>query len=118
MGYYIILPSLENAIIDNCEDCWIFIGPCQSTVFVRNCRNVKIRAICQQLRLEDSCDVVVEAIVGVQPVLENSYNVKFHSLSCSLPLQMLTNADKAGINCLENQVYESYDFTPRKTPNF
>lgn len=37
--------------MDNCNNCTAFIGPCYSTLFIRNCKNIKIRALSQQLRV-------------------------------------------------------------------
>lgn len=50
-GSFIVMRGMENVYIDTCQDAFIFIGPCHSTLFIRNCRNMKIRAIAQQLRI-------------------------------------------------------------------
>jgi hypothetical protein len=70
--------------VDSCKNCFVFIGPCYSTFFIRNCQNIKVRTIAQQLRIENSDNVIVEGIVGVKPVLEECKNIQFYSLGCKI----------------------------------
>lgn len=43
--------NLSNVYIDGCKDSSIFIGPCHSTLFIRNSKKLRIRALAQQLRI-------------------------------------------------------------------
>jgi protein XRP2 len=112
------MQSMENAYIDACSNCTVFIGPSRSTCFIRNCRNIRVRAISQQLRIENSENVEVEGVVGVRPVLEGCRHVSFYALGCKIYDDLIWQIEKAKIDIFDNQIYECYDFTPRKHPNF
>ena len=36
--------------IDECKNCRIFIGPCDSSIFIRDCYNCKLVFFCRQFR--------------------------------------------------------------------
>lgn len=79
---------------------------------------MKIRAIAQQLRVENSENIEIEAIVGVQPVLEDCRSIKFRSLACRMYEDLVWQMEKAKIDLFHNEIYECYDFTPKKQCNF
>jgi protein XRP2 len=45
-----ICDHCEMVTIDRCTNCRIFIGPCESSIFVRNCQDTKLVAACRQFR--------------------------------------------------------------------
>jgi protein XRP2 len=45
-----VLDHVEQVTIDDCDDCEIVIGPAESSVFVRDCKNCTFHVMCQQLR--------------------------------------------------------------------
>lgn len=94
------------------------MGPCHSTIFIRHCRNLKIRALSQQLRIENSENILIEGIVGVRPVLEGSHHIKFSELSMRIYDDLLWQMERAKLSIFHNQIFDCYDFTPKKPPNF
>ena len=51
--------QIAECKIDQCEDCDIVLGPCMSSVFIRNCSNCKFIVNCKQLRLRDCTNVQI-----------------------------------------------------------
>lgn len=47
---YFIFDITANVYIDDCSDLFIYIAPCESTIFIRNCRNMTIVAATKQFR--------------------------------------------------------------------
>ena len=47
--------------IDDCKNCRIFIGPCDSSVFIRDCYDCKCVFLCRQFRTRtcEDCDFQV-----------------------------------------------------------
>lgn len=99
------LKSVENVYIDGCKDSFIFVGPCHSTVFIRNCKNLRVWSISQQLRVSSSSSVHIEGIVGVRPVIEDCKQMKFSSLNCKIYADLLWQIQSANIDILSNQIY-------------
>jgi hypothetical protein len=48
---------------------------------------------------------MVEAIVGVKPVLESCRGIKFSSLSCKMYEDLVWQIEKANIDLFKNQIY-------------
>jgi len=73
-----LLDNSAAVTIDDCEGCRIYVGPCESSVFIRNTKNCRIVVACQQLRLRDcvGCDLMVAVCAG-QPVIESSRGIRF-----------------------------------------
>lgn len=40
----------EMVTIDKCTNCRIFVGPCESSVFIRDCTQMHMVVACRQLR--------------------------------------------------------------------
>ena len=56
--------------------------------------------------------------MGVRPVLDNCKHITFSCLSVPVHDDLFPQMERAGINVLDNQVFECYDFTPSKPANF
>ena len=48
-----LLDWSATVTIDLCRRCRIFVGPCESSVFLRDCEDIKAVIACQQLRTRD-----------------------------------------------------------------
>ncbi|KAJ1626288.1 tubulin binding cofactor C-domain-containing protein [Pavlovales sp. CCMP2436] len=103
----------EMVTIDRCQRCRIFIGPCESSIFVRNCVDIKLVASCRQFRTRDckQLDVLMHCVS--QPSIETSSAVRFGCLQYfyfALPAQF----EAAGMSVFNNRWSEVYNFTPAK----
>jgi hypothetical protein len=45
-----LMDSSSTVTIDECNNCDIYIGPVQGSVFIRNSRNCRVVVACQQFR--------------------------------------------------------------------
>ena len=64
--------------MDQCTNCTIIIGPCESSVFIRNIENSKIYAICQQFRTRDCKNLDIFLFCRTEPIIETSTQMKFN----------------------------------------
>lgn len=53
------MDSSSTLSIDDCENCRIFIGPSQSSVFVRTTKNSNLIIACGQFRSRDCKDLKI-----------------------------------------------------------
>jgi len=44
-------------MVDDLENCELFIGPCSGSVFIRTCKNCIVHAVCAQFRISNCSDV-------------------------------------------------------------
>ncbi|CAN0084102.1 unnamed protein product, partial [Laminaria digitata] len=63
--------------IDVCVDCRIFAGPCESSVFIRDCKDCTIVIACQQFRTRDCSGCTFFLFSATQPVIESSVDLRF-----------------------------------------
>ena len=61
--------------IDRCKRCRLFIGPCESSVFVRNCEDIRAVVACQQFRTRDVHKLDVLLLSPSQPSIEATTEV-------------------------------------------
>ncbi len=48
-----LLDTTAQVMVDACKNCNIFISPCESSIYLRNCENCRIVCMCQQFRARD-----------------------------------------------------------------
>lgn len=65
--------------VDFATNCRIFIGPCESSVFLRDCRRCRVVCACQQLRTRDCADVDLMLFCSTQPSIETTRDLR---ISC------------------------------------
>jgi len=63
--------------VDELLNCKVFIGPCESSVFIRDCRNCEFTVACKQLRVRDCRDVTFHLFSMTDPVIETSTDLTF-----------------------------------------
>jgi hypothetical protein len=102
----------EMVTIDRSRNCRIFIGPCESSIFVRNCSNVKLIAACRQFRTRDCEDLDVLMHCASQPSIETSKRVRF---GCFQFFYFALGAqfEKARLPVFNNRWSEVYNFNPK-----
>ena len=49
----LVLDWSAMVTVDRCQRCRIFLGPCESSVFLRNCDDIRAVIACQQFRTRD-----------------------------------------------------------------
>lgn len=69
---YFIFDITANLYIDDSENCFIFVAPCESTIFVRNCKNITMVAVTKQFRTYECHNCTFSLYCKSQPVIESS----------------------------------------------
>lgn len=80
-----IMNPLQQCHVDDCEDCFIYIGPTESSVFLRNCKNCTVVVACQQFRTRDCVDIKLGLYCYQQPTFENSNCIEICPFEYSYP---------------------------------
>jgi len=63
--------------IDRLRNCKVFVGPVESSCFVRNCENCEFIMACRQLRTRDLKNCTFRLLAGTDPVIERSTELTF-----------------------------------------
>eukprot|EP00854_Cymbomonas_tetramitiformis_P009976 gene9976-11812_t len=63
--------------IDDCKNCTIFIGPCETSIFIRDCTNCKCIFMCRQFRTRGCSDCDTMLYCCTRPVIETSKKMRF-----------------------------------------
>uniref|UniRef100_A0A915PEW2 C-CAP/cofactor C-like domain-containing protein n=1 Tax=Setaria digitata TaxID=48799 RepID=A0A915PEW2_9BILA len=113
----LLLDHLATVNIDDCEDCLIVIGPCEGSVFIRDCKNITLFTICQQFRSRDCTNMDVFLFCTTKPIIESSKLMRFHSLALSYD-KLEEHMMKASLSPFTNNWNNVHDFTPEDVPNF
>ncbi|CAF0969963.1 unnamed protein product [Rotaria sordida] len=96
--------------IDDCINCKIFIGPVHGSIFIRDSINCVLATICQQFRTRDCRDTYVYLSCTSQPIIEASHNIKFGCLTFNYQ-QLADQYKSADINPWNNNWGHIHDFT-------
>ena len=122
-NFYILDASVQ-VTLENLENCNVILGPTESSVFIRNCKNTSVSVYCQQfrygkyslqIRVRDCNDLTVFLYSSTDPIIESSKNIKFrpNTLSYSgLESQLLTTGLKDKPNKW-NLIYDFNDSWPK-----
>ena len=97
--------------IDDCEDCTLFIGPTESSVFIRNCKNCTCVFLCRQLRTRDCETCKIKLLCSTRPVIESSKDMAFGCFDCDYA-GLASQLKKARLPIFCNYWSSIYDFTP------
>ncbi|XP_040488496.1 protein XRP2 isoform X2 [Ursus maritimus] len=97
--------------IDDCTNCVIFLGPVKGSVFFRNCRDCKCTLACQQFRVRDCRKLEVFLCCATQPIIESSTNIKFGCFQWYYP-ELAFQFKDAGLSIFNNTWSNVHDFTP------
>lgn len=54
-----LMDNCTSVQVDECVNCHIFVGPCQASLFLRNCKKCTLICAVQQFRTRDCVDVDV-----------------------------------------------------------
>eukprot|EP00644_Phytophthora_capsici_P008653 jgi/Phyca11/7582/fgenesh1_pm.PHYCAscaffold_20_\ len=106
-----LLDHCTSVQIDACVNCRIVVGPCESSVFLRNCKRCTVVCAVQQFRTRDCEDVDVYLYCATGPIIETSSGLRF---SC-FPLTYFSLQQQfrqAKFSPWNNKWSEIFDFTP------
>ena len=107
-----VLDWSATVSVDRCSRCRLFIGPCESSVFLRNCDDIRAVVACKQFRTRDVDRLDVLLLTTSQPSVEATSEARFGCFSvhyAGLDEQL----HKAGLSPFNNRWAEPYNFTPK-----
>jgi len=109
-----LLDYSAQVTIDDSENCRFFIGPCESSVFLRNCKDCKAIVACQQFRLRDchNLDLLLYVSAG-QPSIETSDKIRIGCFQFAY-FDLQAQFDRAGLSVWNNQWSDVHDFNEIK----
>lgn len=102
--------------IDDCTNCRIFLGPIKSSVFFRKCVDCKCSVACQQFRMRDCRKMDIFLCCATQPIIESSSSIKFGCFQYYYP-ELGYQFKDAGLSIFNNNWSNIHDFTPSTDEN-
>lgn len=109
-----VLDHCAMVTVDNCKDCRIFVGPTESSIFIRDSSGCSCAVICRQLRTRDCKDCSILLHCRTKPIIESSSELRFGCYSWRYKgLQQQLEAAKMSV--LHNFWSYVYDFTPNNS---
>lgn len=109
----IIMDYSAQVIIEQCDNCNIFIAPCKSSVFIRNSKNISLISASQQFRCRDIEDSKFSIFSASSPAIEKTKNLKI-SCFCFRYTELFDLFIKADLNVWNNSWSEFIDFSDDK----
>ncbi|XP_073397553.1 protein XRP2 [Dendrobates tinctorius] len=97
--------------IDDCTNCRIFLGPVKGSVFFRDCKDCKCIVACQQFRTRDCRKMDIFLCCSTQPIIESSTGMKFGCFQFYYP-ELGAQFKDAGLSIFNNTWSNIHDFTP------
>ncbi|KAI0227932.1 Protein XRP2 [Lamellibrachia satsuma] len=97
--------------VDDCINCRIFLGPIKTSVFVRDCTDCKLMIACQQFRTRDCKKLDTFLCCTTQPIIEASTGMKFGCFQYHYP-ELEEQFQRAGLSVYNNNWSNVHDFTP------
>ncbi|XXQ34281.1 C-CAP/cofactor C-like domain-containing protein [Plasmodiophora brassicae] len=95
--------------VDFATNCRIFIGPCESSVFLRDCRRCRVVCACQQLRTRDCADVDLMLFCSTQPSIETTRDLRISCFQYSY-FSLAEQFQSAKLSVWNNQWFRVHDF--------
>lgn len=102
--------------IDDCINCRIVLGPVKGSVFFRDCKDIKCVVACQQFRTRDCKKMDVFLCCATQPIIESSTGMKFGCFQYYYP-ELAFHFKDAGLSIFNNNWSNIHDFTPVSEQN-
>ena len=107
-----ILDWSKGMYIDDCENCKIFCGPIDGSVFIRGSKNCQFSIIARQVRFRTCENLKVFTYCPTDPAVESSFNIFFAPFNAFFPHLkelFIKGSFKSGE---KNHIDTPYDFTP------
>jgi hypothetical protein len=104
----VVMDYSEQVQIDNVKNCKIFIGACESSIFIRNCSGCTFYTACRQLRLREVTDSTFYCFSTAEVHIEYSNTVKFAPFNGGYPEQK-SHFSSAKLPLDHNLWYDIFD---------
>eukprot|EP00744_Colponema_vietnamica_P003254 GILI01005012.1.p1 GENE.GILI01005012.1~~GILI01005012.1.p1 ORF type:complete len:359 (+),score=80.93 GILI01005012.1:183-1259(+) len=96
--------------IDNCQNCRIFLGPVESSLFIRDSHNCKGVMACRQFRTRGCSGWEILLYVATQPIIEASTDMHFGCFQYFY-FSLKDQFDNTNLSVWNNKWWEVYDFS-------
>ena len=107
-----VLDHCAQVTVDDAKRCTITIGPCEDSLFVRDCEDCVVHAVCRQLRTRNCVRCTFYLWVLTDPIIESSHSCEFGEWHTAYP-SLDAHFKAANLNTSEeNLCHKIYDFTP------
>ncbi|KAG3206687.1 hypothetical protein PC128_g651 [Phytophthora cactorum] len=106
-----LLDHCTSVQIDACVNCRIVVGPCESSVFLRNCKRCTVVCAVQQFRTRDCEDVSVYLYSATEPIIETSSGLRFACFPLTY-FSLQQQFRQVKFSPWNNKWSEIFDFTP------
>ncbi|XP_062306313.1 protein XRP2 [Osmerus eperlanus] len=106
-----VFDNSATITIDDCINCRIVLGPVKGSVFFRDCKDIKCVVACQQFRTRDCKKMEVFLCCATQPIIESSTGMKFGCYQYYYP-ELAFHFKDAGLSIFNNNWSNIHDFTP------
>uniref|UniRef100_A0A183BJN5 C-CAP/cofactor C-like domain-containing protein n=1 Tax=Globodera pallida TaxID=36090 RepID=A0A183BJN5_GLOPA len=106
----LLLDRTASITVDDSRNCVILAGPCQGSIFLRDCTNILVLAVCQQFRTRDCRQLVAHLFCATSPTIEET-----DVTICPLLLNysgLQTQMHAAGLSPFVNRWSQVHNFTP------
>lgn len=106
-----VFDHCNTVTVDDCINCRIYIASIKTSIFVRDSTDCVIATCCQQFRTRDCKKLVCFLSCVTQPIIEATTAIKFGCLQIYYP-QLRQQLQDAGISVFNNNWSSIHDFTP------
>jgi len=97
--------------VDDCENCAFVIGPCEGSVFFRDCKNCTVTVASRQLRTRNCEEMTFYTYCASNPSIESSKALTFAPFNASYP-GLTAHFARANLDAGDNRWDQIHDFTP------
>ncbi|KAJ3158915.1 hypothetical protein HDU86_002084 [Geranomyces michiganensis] len=113
---FIFTPTAQ-VTVDNVKRCFVYIAPCDGSVFIRDAQDCTFVVACRQFRLRDAQSVRVSLYAATQPVIESSRHARFSCFRYVYP-ELEVQFALTRLPILLNEWSNIYDFTASSGRNW
>ena len=106
-----VFDHCTTVTVDDCTNCRIFIAAIKTSIFIRDCTNCVIATCCQQFRTRDCKKIDALLCCVTQPIIEATTAIKFGCFQFDYP-QLKDHLQAAGLSPFNNNWSNIHDFTP------
>jgi len=104
-----LFDHIATVFIDFAENCRIFVGPVETSIFIRNCKNCNFVIACQQFRCRDCTDCKLSLLSTTEPVIETSSGMQFACFDFFY-FSLREQLANAGLKVVNNKWWQIHDF--------
>ena len=112
-----IMCALNQCIIENTHNSFIFVGPTEGSVYIRNCSELTVAMACNQLRLVDCTNVYLNLHCTGQPTLESCKKIIISKFQYDYK-ELLDQYTMANVDPTRNDFENVHDYSAGKGVNY